>query len=105
MKPFTTTELNVLSGLMLTLERDVRLTYNNRSGRFASAKLIDADDSLFVIELRNGVQSDCSNTVHTDIIVASRKHPGVILHTFEEEALFVDPAYLAYLDSPMDPRD
>ena len=90
MKPFTTTELNVLAGMMSTLERDVRLTYANRSGKFAQAKLIDADDSLFVIEMRNGIQDDTTNRVHTDIAVLSRKHPGVILHMFEEEALLVD---------------
>jgi hypothetical protein len=90
MKPFTSKELNVLSGLMLTLERDISLTYGNRNGRFANAKLIDADDDKFVIELKNGVQDDTTNRVHTDITVASRKHPGVILQMFEEEALMVD---------------
>jgi hypothetical protein len=84
MKPFTTVELNVLSGIMLTLERDARLNYGNASGRFTNAKLIDADDDKFVVELRSGIQSDCSNVVHSDIVIASRKHLGVILNQFEE---------------------
>ena len=87
MKPLTVFELQQFAKIMALAEDDVRRTYANTSGRFASAKLIDVDDDIAVIELRNGIQSDCSNIVHSDIMVLSRKHPGVILSQFEEESL------------------
>ena len=89
MKPLTVGELKQFANIMTKAEYDIRCTYTNRSGKFAIAKLIDVDDNKAVVELRNGVQDECSNIVHTDILVLSRKHPGVILHWFEEESLLV----------------
>ena len=89
MKPLTVGELKAFSACMAKAEYDIRCSYTNRSGKFAIAKLIDVDDERAVVELRNGVQDDCTNLVHTDILVLSRKHPGVILHWFEEESLRV----------------
>jgi len=87
MKPLTSIEINQLDALMANAEQRASFDYGNRSGKFVNAKLIDADDEKFVIQVRSGIQSDVSNIVHHDIIVASRKHPAILIHTFEEETL------------------
>lgn len=90
MKPFTTDEISQLERIMTTLEHQAKCDYANRSGKFAHAKLIDADDDLFVLELRSGIQDDTTNRVHTDIIIASRTKPGIIFREYEEEVLLCD---------------
>jgi hypothetical protein len=87
MKPLTTGEIQQLERVMAGSEQDAKYDYGNRSGKFAHAKLIDFDDDKFIIELRSGIQDDCTNRVHHDIIIASRKHLGVTLGSFEEETL------------------
>jgi hypothetical protein len=87
MKPFTTHELEQLSRILIALEQGAIIDYGNTSGKFAHAKLIDADDDKLVIELRSGIQSDCYDTVHSDIAIASRKQLGVIIRVFEEEVV------------------
>jgi hypothetical protein len=78
MTPLTSVEINKLDGLMVDSEREMKRLYVNISGGFAVAKLVDFDEDSLEVELKSGVQSDCTNNVHTDTIHINRKTMTIV---------------------------
>lgn len=68
-------ELSTLGDFLTGFERmEERNTgVHNISGGFAQADMFDYDDKYIDIELVWGIQSDCSNNVHTEQYKLPRK--------------------------------
>jgi hypothetical protein len=65
-------ELRKLAVIMDRLEHDALEPYSHVSGCFAEAVMYNYDDDIVDIELTFGVQSDCTNTVHSENITIDR---------------------------------
>jgi hypothetical protein len=68
MKKLTKKELKVLKEVLALFEKRTRNETGVRysSGGFATAEMFNYDDDVIDIELKWGVQSDCTNNVNTE---------------------------------------
>ena len=70
-------ELRKLADVLLEIEKEAKkeMGYTHVSGGFATARLssYDSNKGITDVVLRYGVQSDCTNIVHTEKLRLNRK--------------------------------
>ena len=71
-------ELKKLGALCELLEREAYLPYKNISGGFSVCELFDYDDEIIDVRLCFGVQGDCENNTHTELLRVDREKMEVL---------------------------
>jgi len=68
MSIINSTEISALAKVLQELERDTKETegLNQISGGFAIADMIDYDEEVYTLQLKWGVQSDCTDNTHKE---------------------------------------